>query len=403
MIQYMSSKHSAIPQTLGYLYQVRLALYLLLQERKEDKISIENLDDVSFEYNGNPSELLQVKHHINRQGSLSDSSSDLWTTIGIWSEEANISLLENSELALTLITTAEASEKNIAFKLKPGSNRDPKQAKERLVAIAQSSDNVTLKSCFDVFLGLSDPQRSLLVGRMYVLDLVPNIQEVDSKIKKLLLGIRPEHRTSALEQIEGWWHKKVIEHLMDSYKTSNKNVITKDALEFEIARVADQYGPEVLPIHFRNETPSIPEDAETRVFVEQLNLIGVDVKMIEQAILDYYRAFEQRSRWVRHNLLESDAELTQYEEKLIEEWNIFSWIYKQKLNVLPTEDELKECGINILIHMYNMDHIPIRPKVTEPYVMRGSYHMLADNLNGKHPRIGWHPLFLEKLEKVFTS
>ena len=399
----MPSRYSAIPQTFGYLYQVRLALYLLLQEQHEGEISIEILDDIAFEEYGTPTELLQSKHHIQRQSFLSNAGSDLWKTIRIWCEEANFTLLENSELTLSLITTAEATTDSIAFQLRPGNDRNPDEAKERLVAVALTSENASLKPYFTAFLSLNDQQRMVLVDAIYILDQAPSIQDIERKIKNLLLGIRPEHRDSALEQIEGWWHKKVIDNLIKYYENLDKVAISKDELAYVIARIADQYGPEVLPIHFREESPSIPEDTDTRVFVEQLKLIDLDIKMIEQAILDYYRAFEQRSKWVRLNLLESDDELTQYEEKLIEEWRIFSWSYKRKLNPTPSENELKECGINILDHMYHMDHIPIRPKVTEPYVMRGSYHMLADNLNGRQPRVCWHPLFLEKLEKVFVS
>jgi hypothetical protein len=42
--------------------------------------------------------------------------------------------------------------------------------------------------------------------------------------------------------------------------------------------------------------------------------------------------------------------------------------------------------------------IPIRPQVTEPFVTRGSLHMLADKLD-----IGWHNEFRERLGRLLTS
>ena len=77
---------------LGYLYQCRYALLLALQHDEDSdlQMSIEKLDDVAFLGDGvahiNPAELLQFKHHIKRQGGLSDKSADIWKTIRIWSE-----------------------------------------------------------------------------------------------------------------------------------------------------------------------------------------------------------------------------------------------------------------------------------------------------------------------------
>jgi hypothetical protein len=44
-------------------------------------------------------------------------------------------------------------------------------------------------------------------------------------------------------------------------------------------------------------------------------------------------------------------------------------------------------------------NFPIRPLVTEPYVMRGSYHILA---NEEKPRVWWHPKFLERLQVLLA-
>ncbi len=62
---------SAAPSALGYLFQVRYALVLLLRaDEPETLISIEKLDDVAFEQNGEPEQLLQLKHHVINSASL---------------------------------------------------------------------------------------------------------------------------------------------------------------------------------------------------------------------------------------------------------------------------------------------------------------------------------------------
>ncbi|MBE0548573.1 MAG: hypothetical protein IH627_13185 [Rubrivivax sp.] len=64
---------------LGYLYQVRVALlWAIRQSRIGDfSVSVETLDDVSFEANGDPIAVLQTKHSVHSTSGLSDLSPEL--------------------------------------------------------------------------------------------------------------------------------------------------------------------------------------------------------------------------------------------------------------------------------------------------------------------------------------
>lgn len=67
------SNHQAPKQMLGYLYQVRYALALLLENDNPDfQINIEKFDDIAFSKDGVPKQLIQLKHHVQRQGSLTE-------------------------------------------------------------------------------------------------------------------------------------------------------------------------------------------------------------------------------------------------------------------------------------------------------------------------------------------
>lgn len=79
--------HGAAPSALGYLYQCRYALLeglCAVRNTPQLFISIEKFDDVAFEANGEPTDLIQTKHHIDKTGDLFDSSVDLWKTIAVW-------------------------------------------------------------------------------------------------------------------------------------------------------------------------------------------------------------------------------------------------------------------------------------------------------------------------------
>lgn len=147
----MSTGFSAGPQALGYLYQARYALWLILDNREELKLSLESLDDIAFEEDkGTPKELLQLKHHTN-QASLTNSSSDLWKTIRVWSTSSKNKTISLPDTLLTLITTAEAPEDSVAALLRPGNDRDSKLAAQKLFELATNSKNKSLESSFKAF------------------------------------------------------------------------------------------------------------------------------------------------------------------------------------------------------------------------------------------------------------
>ncbi|WP_416208261.1 ABC-three component system protein [Halomonas sp.] len=58
-----------------------------------------------------------------------------------------------------------------------------------------------------------------------------------------------------------------------------------------------------------------------RTSFNQLDLIKAGKRRVAAAIRDYYRAFEQRSRWLRDELVVG-LDLRRYEKRLIEEWDL---------------------------------------------------------------------------------
>jgi hypothetical protein len=102
--------HSAAQSAAGYLYQARLALAECLRYAYADsgiEIAIEKLDDVSFEKDGSPLELLQAKHHLKRLGDLTDTSVDLWKTLRVWAEQTKADPSLPGRTRFALITTAK--------------------------------------------------------------------------------------------------------------------------------------------------------------------------------------------------------------------------------------------------------------------------------------------------------
>ncbi|MHC5759429.1 ABC-three component system protein [Nostoc sp.] len=392
----MSTGFSAGSQALGYMFQARYALYLILTNKEELELAVESLDDITFfEDENNPTELLQLKHHTT-QASLTDSSTDLWKTLRVWSTQLQENKISLPDTLLTLVTTAEAPANSAAFLLRPIKARNAKLALQKLIEVANKSNNQAITKSFEAFKALDDTQKQLLIDSIQIIDGSPDIIDITPKIKEKLVAVRREHRDSVYERLEGWWFAKVVKHLRDD----SVNFISGFEVRDKICEINDQFKPDALPIDFYDleipEQPDISQD--NRCFVDQLKEIAVHHKRIENAILDYYRAFEQRSRWAREELL-FGGEIEKYERKLIDEWERYKLaLQDEMLDGNDDELEYKKFGRKVFNWMERDANIYIRDQVTEPYVMRGSYHILADER-----RVHWHPKFLERLTQLLAS
>jgi hypothetical protein len=393
----MANKFSANAPTLGYLYQIRYALFVLLQRIANDpdaQISIEFLDDVAFEHNGTPLELLQLKHHINKEASLTNSSADLWKTIRIWSENLDKDSNVSQEIALILVTTATAPNGSIASKLRHGSSRDEGEALGKMLKVIEDSNSVSNQPCYNAFKSLSKKQQQFLISKIQIVDQSPNIADLEEKIvKRLRLSTRfPQPLKSRLE---GWWFERVINHLMDE----NHEAIGGIELQNKIDSISDDLRPDNLP----NDFPTLVEKDETslssneRIFVEQLRLILLGDTRLRFAIGDYYRAFSQRTKWLAEGLVLPD-ELEKYETMLIGEWRRYFEIMKEEMvSSLPDENRMIELGKSIFKWAETNNHLPIRRDFSGDFA-RGSYHILSNDL-----KVGWHPEFQTRLGHLITQ
>jgi len=378
---------------MGYIYQVRYALFLILKDENiEKEISIERLDDVAFETDGTATELIQLKHHTNKTAALTNGCSDLWKTIRVWSVAIKKNEIRIPGTILSLITTGIAPDNSAAYFIKADLNRNPEKALDILLTFIRGSISKTNKDSYTAFLSLSNDEQLDLIRAIYIIDSTPNITEITEDIKKRLLFATRRPTINALfERVEGWWLNKIIDHLIEN----SVGFVSGFEVQDKIHDFSEQLRPGSLPIDYDNEYPTSLNNAivnEDMLFVEQLRLMNLDNKSIDFAIRDYYRAFIQRSRWAKDELL-FVSELQKYETKLLDEWDRQFTRVGRTLYKIKDEQGLIEKGLEVYDWM-NDSQVYIRKNCTEPYVVRGSYHILANKTN---LCLGWHPKFKERL------
>jgi hypothetical protein len=393
-----ANQFSAADSALGYLYQARLALLWSLKRVKESSdfvVSLETIDDVTFETNGRPDELLQTKHHLTRPAALTDASPDLWKSLRVWFEGVSGKTIP-PQTHLCLATTSSAATGSAAAKLRQ-SDRDVALALSALETTAQTSRSQENSSAYTAFLATPASERRAILERVVILDGTPTIGDLNDALKDAVFWASERRFQDAfLQYLEGWWFRRVITQLA---RINTGDKILGAELESQMSDLREQFKHDALPIA-DDLLDFTPDDAaiaahEDSPFVRQLELVKAGKHRIAAAVRDYYRAFEQRSRWLRHDLL-MVGDLAAYERKLEEEWGLVFEAMRDELGD-NAADHAKEAAARKVLEWAERTCIPIRPAVTVPWVSRGSLHLLADDL-----RIGWHAEFRDRLAHLLA-
>lgn len=394
-------RHQAAEQMTGYLYQVRYALQLLLENENDNyRISIEKFDDVSFHDSGTPKELIQLKHHLNRAGSLSDSSVDLWRTLKVWLDmvSEDCTILQSSDFFL--VTTSSVREESVSKILSENQFNGEEEIRNvynRLKEVAETSTNETNKSFYQCFLRTDKNLVLELLSHVTIIPKADTIVDSEKRIRKIIrYSCRPRQEDFIYERLEGWWFRKVINFLT----SDQPQFVDQQQVRNKINDISNEYRDDNLPVDEDIEFFDISREDNSinEIFLEQLHILNIKNILLKSASNDYYRACKQRTRWVRDELIYLD-ELAKYDIKLISEWEIaFAWMEDFLGNEVNINDEEKiKAGKKLYKEMMDKN-IYIREHCQKPFIMRGSYHILANKL-----KVGWHIDYKEILKHLLEE
>lgn len=377
---------------IGYMYQIRQALFRAV-ERYQDgldwSIAVEAGDDIE-EVRDAGRVYYQLKHRAEGTR-LTDRSADLWKTLRIWSHEFSGARLDLDETDLLLLTTAEIPDDSAAYYLQPDASgaRNEGEALRLLAAAAQETTSKANKSSYAAFNKLSQPDQQHLFARIQIIGNSPNIDAVQELLtKRAVLAAGHKHAKPFLQRLEGWLFQRVVKQLQSLYHSP----ISGSEFDEAFMNLQNQFRPENLPIDddIAELSPEVSGHVD-KMFVRQLDLIGVGSNRIGIAVRDYLRAFEQRSRWLSDGLLQV-GEIHRYERRLTEAWEDEFAAMEDELGTAATEDQKTAAALQIYRWATTAANYRIRNECDEPFVCKGSLHMLADELT-----IGWHIDFAVRL------
>ena len=352
-------------------------------------LTLELHDDVSWDQEGKPLELLQIKHHVDHERGLGDMDVDLWKTLAVWMDaHAPADPLGS---VLTLVTTRVVTQ-GAAHALRPES-RQPGQARLLLDAAAAESTNEATEAAREKYLALEDAERDVFVGRIYVLDGAPQAgAALDKAVEEALYFALPlGHEKSFLEQLWGWWYRQAVEILR-----RERDTVSGMDIRLKVQEIADGYKPDSLPTLVEREDVEIDVEKTygDQVFVTQLRWILHSAQMLQKAMVDYYRSYVQRAQWVDRDLI-GIGELEKFEDNLVDEWERAFDAMNIQLGDQSDEDDKQKAGHALFQEVSNQTAVKVRERYTEPFFMRGRLHDFADS-----GRLGWHPDFQDRLKEL---
>lgn len=390
------NQFSAAEQALGYIYQFRHALFLTLRLPEKAICCIEKDDDIDF---SDPEEgriLASLKHKAPGDA-LTDLSPDFWKSVRIWLNYYIKNDISSSDpVSFFLFTTGKVVIGSFLETFLPNKEKSddlPKQVRNVLAG----SDSKLIKKTTDSLNKLPEDKWADFFRRILVFDSQERIQDIPTLIiNERFRPIRSQFRIAVFERLEGWWNNVCIELLT--------GVRAEPIRGFEVSEklssIAEQFREDNLPIDFEYAEPkdAVSPESDDRFFVKQLRAIGLKSDRIRRAILDYYRAFEQRNSWLRE-VADLSGELETYDDRLVDEWARLREIVFEELSDTSPEDLLQRTGRELLNRLTSsgLENLRIRPHVTATFVTMGSYHMLANDLT---PRVHWHPRFETRMQEI---
>ncbi|MEJ5867663.1 ABC-three component system protein [Pseudokineococcus sp. 5B2Z-1] len=397
-----ASTHDASAAATGYLYQFQWALLQAVRaypDQPDRRLSLEKLDDVGWEDETHPTDLTQVKHHGGTTA-LTDHQDDVWRTIASWLDHGPPEA--PGAPRLTLVTTAVASPGSAMALLRAsdaGEGYTPavEQALGRLERVAGESRSQVTAAARERFLGLRREQRELLMARVRVLDGALPVQNMREELIRALGHAVPTAVDSFLDSLLGWWGGVVLDLLQK--RTPWVRVL--DVHE-RVSGLLQDYGPDSLPTTVHEaDVRELASAGGGQLLAQQLSWVGASPRYVELALIDFYRAYEQRTRWVEDELV-GRWELDLFEERLREEWERAFEATVSRLPAGSTEQERSAAGFALADQLLQSASVLLRSRYHDGFLARGTRHALA-NHRSDDSRIGWHPDFRSRVEQVLLG
>ncbi len=399
----MTAPFSAVASAVGYYYQALYALILLLEGDDDLVVSVETADDVFAESNSAFS-LHQLKC-VDPTSTLTLKSVGLWKTLRVWSVFVNSESSRNC--LFFLVTTAGIDTSgSLNALLDKSSDRThllseliteaERVIRERQQAAAKGKKGADLphkeryKGCQE-FLDLDQETRKWMVNRIQIQTNAFKPEEIDSEVSKRL-QVKKDLREKIAYRLVEWWDTQIFRSLSNK---RSREVRRDELLEKLVGLIRDSDENALFDDYSKKKPPDLGAE-QTDIMVRQIQLVQGTPAQIARAAREKWRARNQRRRWMEDDIGIA-SEIDEYDDHLIEEW---SDRHEHIRELTENADDNEKCsrGYDLLQWSHEkapLEIRPIRPTWDKPFLVRGTYQMMAELKN-----VGWHPDYVKLLKET---
>ena len=385
----VAKMHSAAGSMAGYLFQLDIALLWLAQSPIGAAVGIETLDDVTLKETDGSTRLGQSKLSYTRN-LYANGNPNFWKTLRIWVDLIADDAVELPKTEFLLLSNFPTKSGFVAELKKVGATGDFRSLAKRLKSLA-SKVSAECKEDAAVIIKSDENVLAALLGRIRVHDEIPS-HPTDQVVRfAAAMNLTAELAPEVIRGMRGW----VLEQAETAFAERRPAWVQKEHFSGELMRLISLHHDNRLVLRTAADIEVKVEDqaaARNAVFVEQMRWVDAPSDELLDAINDYFRSIDERTRLADQNNV-SRREFDSFEGRLIDRWK---GIHRAAAD---TDDEPKRAGRVALRKTLDYREDLAGQPTSEFYLTRGTYHKLA---NGKTAELGWHPEFrklLKTLEK----
>lgn len=385
--------HSAEASFLGYEYQALHALLLVAPSGGDTEVHIESFDDVEFK-EGDYQELLQYKFSLKNKRNVTSKDESFWKTLGNWAELIESEIISTDDYHFRLVTTRETTDSLILKLTENPETRDNQKLLTEILEVKDTMNNKTLENSIQKFVTLDPGKQFELITKFRISVGSKDIASVQEEIEKhLITYTKQRFKESFFDSIYGWWYRQVLNRLSGEI---TKPLTNKDLVE-AMERHRDLQTADALPTHFDGKEieDKLRDTYLQNKFVEQLEYINVSKPSVFKAILNFYKATQQRIKWYEE-LNNIEDRLDKYDAELYEKWESEFNAIQRKITKSSSDDDLVNYGYDLYEWMERSNYYPdlkLENSLSKIWLWKGSFHILSDDCV-----VGWHPKFKDLLK-----
>lgn len=399
----MPSSPHAPGQYLGYSQQATRVLAYLLSSPLDAKVSLEVLDDTAVHF-ADGSLLAEQGKSADEKNPIANSSVALWKTFWNWLQAAKSGELPVAKTKYVLYiskifkgqyaqlfsdaSTLEEAAEAVHVVEQWFADKAAKAEGESKPMSATTNEAKTRKphSAYDYLKEVLAADRSVLCTIIINFTLEFGGGNAQDGLVPLILqkAVRKSLATVILTYLQGWVKQKTDAALAKGEKAI---IGVSEFLE----ELGSFYRRVDIPTALNSTAPSSFTTAQmetefSRTFVQQLDLIGLEVDDKLRAVEHFLRSVHDRVQWAASGDV-NETSFDQFRKDLEDFWDIT----RQQLQMDHQADLPETFGKRVYLGCRKCDR-PLQGMTTPTHFIQGTYHDLADKLI-----VGWHPEYKSKL------